>query len=61
MTVIIISIVAAWILLSALLVTILCMNSSRISREEPFKDPFDIQLAAIKKMMEEHEENLDQD
>ena len=40
MTVIIISIVAAWILFSALLVTIICMNSSRLSRiDEPFKDP----------------------
>ena len=57
MTVIIISIVAAWILFSAMLVTCLCMNSSRLSRiDEPFKDPFE-----IKKMMEEHEENLDQD
>jgi len=40
MTVIIISIVAAWILFSALLVTIICMNSSRLNRiDEPFKDP----------------------
>ena len=39
MTVIIISIAAAWILFSALLVTIICMNSSRLSRiDEPFKD-----------------------
>ena len=38
MTVIIISIVAAWILFSALLVTILCMNSSRISRQEEEND-----------------------
>jgi len=51
MTVIIISIVAAWILLSVLLVTVICMNSSRLSRmDEPFKDPFD-----IKKMMEEED------
>lgn len=43
MTVIIISIVAAWILFSALLVTIICMNSSRLSRiDEPFKDPADL-------------------
>jgi len=36
MTVIIISIVAAWILFSALLVTIICMNSSRLNRiDEP--------------------------
>ena len=57
MTIIIISIVTAWIIFSAFIVTILCMNSSRLSRiDEPFKDPFE-----IKKMMEEHEENLDQD
>ena len=57
MIVIIISIVAAWILFSALLVTVICMNSSRLNKvDEPFKDPFE-----IKKMMEEHEENMDQD
>jgi hypothetical protein len=40
MTVLIISIVAAWIIFSALLVTIICVNSSRLSRiDEPFKDP----------------------
>ena len=43
MTVIIISIAAAWILFSALLVTIICMNSSRLSRiDEPFKDPSEL-------------------
>ena len=43
MTVIIISIVAVWILFSALLVTIICMNSSRLSRiDEPFKDPAEL-------------------
>ena len=43
MTVLIISIVAAWILFSALLVTIICMNSSRLSRiDEPFKDPAEL-------------------
>ena len=57
MVIIIISIIAAWILFSALLVTVICMNSSRLNKvDEPFKDPFD-----IKKMMEEHEENMDQD
>ena len=30
----IIIIIAAWILFSALLVTVICMNSSRISRRE---------------------------
>ena len=40
MTVLIISIVAAWIVFSALLVTIICVNSSRLSQiDEPFKDP----------------------
>jgi hypothetical protein len=40
MTVLIISIVAAWIIFSTLLVTIICVNSSRLSQiEEPFKDP----------------------
>ena len=39
MTVLIISIVAAWILFSTLLVTIICINSSRLSRiDDPFKD-----------------------
>ena len=43
MITIIISIIAAWILFSALLVVIICMNSSRLSRiEEPFKDPAEI-------------------
>ncbi len=43
MTVIIISIIAAWIIFSALLVTIICMNSSRLSRiDAPFKDPADL-------------------
>ncbi len=32
MTVLIISIIAAWIIFSALLVTIICMNASRLSR-----------------------------
>ena len=41
MTVLIIAIVvAAWIIFSALLVTIICVNSSRLSKiDEPFKDP----------------------
>jgi hypothetical protein len=52
MTVIIISIIAAWIIFSALLVTIICMNSSRLSRiDEPFKDP--AQLARERKQKRE--------
>ena len=43
MTVIIISIIVAWIIFSALLVTIICMNSSRLSwLDEPFKDPAEL-------------------
>ena len=43
MTTIIISIVVAWILFSALLVTIICMNSSRLSRlDEEFPDPAEL-------------------
>lgn len=39
MTVLIISIVVAWIVFSALLVTIICVNSARLSQiDEPFKD-----------------------
>ncbi len=34
MTILIISIVAAWIIFSALLVTIICVNSARIGREQ---------------------------
>ena len=53
MTVIIISIVAAWIFFSALLVTIICMNSSRLSRiDEPFKDPAEL----ARERMEQREE-----
>jgi predicted negative regulator of RcsB-dependent stress response len=38
MAVIIIGIVAAWVVFSALLVTVICINSSQLSRiEEPFK------------------------
>ena len=52
MTSICITIIATWILFSALLVTVICMNSSRLNKvDEPFKDPFD-----IKKMMEEEDE-----
>lgn len=40
MVVLIISIVAAWIIFSALLITVICVNSARLSRiDEPFKDP----------------------
>ena len=53
MTVIIISIVAAWIIFSALLVTIICMNSSRLSRiDEPFKDPDELAQERLEKREE---------
>ena len=58
MTVLIISIVAAWIIFSTLLVTIICINSSRLSQiDEPFKDS--IQLAQERKeKLEELAHNL---
>ena len=34
MTILIISIVAAWIIFSALLVTIICVNSSKINQQQ---------------------------
>jgi len=37
------SLVCVWIVFSAFLVTIICLNASRLSRlEEPFKDPAQI-------------------
>lgn len=40
MTVLIVAIVVAWILFSTIMVTVICINSSRLSRiDEPFKDP----------------------
>ncbi|MHA2402498.1 MAG: hypothetical protein ACXADH_05850 [Candidatus Kariarchaeaceae archaeon] len=53
MTVLIVSIVAGWIIFSTLLVTVICVNSSRLSRiDDPFKDP--MQLA------EERREQLEE-
>ena len=53
MTVIIISIITAWIVFSALLVTIICMNSSRLSRiDEPFKDPAELAQERLQKREE---------
>ena len=53
MTVLIITIVVAWILFSAFLVTIICVNSSRLSRiDEPFKDPAVVARARKKKIKE---------
>ncbi len=57
MTVLIISIVVAWIIFSALLVTIICVNSSRLSRiDEPFKDPAYIAWARKEKEKEEEKD-----
>lgn len=51
MTVLIITIIVAWIIFSGLLVTIICMNSSRLSRiDEPFKDPKTVARARRKKI-----------
>lgn len=58
MTVLIISIVAAWILFSTVLVTIICINSSRLSRiDEPFKDPEQV-AEERKEMLEDLAHNV---
>ena len=53
MTVLIITIVVAWLVFSTLMVTIICMNSSRLSRiDEPFKDPAQVARSRRKKLEE---------
>ncbi len=53
MTVLIITIVVAWLVFSTLMVTIICMNSSRLSRiDEPFKDPAQVARARREKREE---------
>jgi len=53
MTVLIISIVTAWIIFSTLLVTVICVNSSRLSRiDEPFKDPVELAEERREKLKE---------
>ena len=53
MTVLIITIVVAWILFSTIVVTAICVNSSRLSRiDEPFKDPAQVARAHRKKRKE---------
>jgi hypothetical protein len=43
MTVLIVTIIVAWIVFSAVMVTLICVNSSRLSRiDEPFKDPVEV-------------------
>lgn len=50
MTVLIVTMIVAWIVFSAILVTLICMNSSRLSRiDEPFKDPAALARARRKK------------
>jgi hypothetical protein len=58
MTVLIVSIVAGWLIFSTLLVTVICVNSSRLSRiDDPFKDP--VQVAKERKeQLEELAHNL---
>lgn len=58
MTVLIVSIVAGWIIFSTLLVTVICINSSRLSQiDDPFKDP--VQVAEERKQqLEELAHNL---
>lgn len=51
MTVMIITIVVAWILFSGFVVTFICVNSSRLSRiDEPFKDPSTVARARRRKV-----------
>ena len=58
MTVLIISIVIAWISFSAFFVVIICVNSSRLSRiDEPFKNPAYIAWARKERIKEEEQEN----
>ena len=58
MTVLIITIVVAWIIFSTLLIMIICVNSSRLSRlDEPFKDPAYIAWARKKIEKEEEQKN----
>ncbi len=53
MTVLIISSVTAWIIFSTLLVTVICVNSSRLSRiDEPFKDPVELAEERREKLKE---------
>lgn len=59
MIVLIVGIILAWILFSTFLVTIVCMNSARLSRiDEPFKDPVKLARARRRevrlKMQVEH-------
>jgi hypothetical protein len=53
MTVMIVTIVVTWVLFSTLMVTVICMNSSRLSRiDEPFKDPSQVYLERLNKQGE---------
>ena len=53
MTVLIVTIIVAWLVFSTFLVTIICMNSARLSRiDEPFKDPARVAEARRKRRQE---------
>ena len=49
MTILIITIVVAWLVFSTFLAVIICINSARLSRiDEPFKDPAEVAKARRK-------------
>jgi hypothetical protein len=53
MTVLIITIAVAWLVFSTFMVTIICINSSRLSRiDEPFKDPAQVARARRRELKE---------
>ena len=54
MTVIIISCIVAGIIFSALLITIICVNSSRVEKDQ---DPFEQYLRKIKERAEAYEKD----
>jgi len=54
MTVLILAVAGIWVLFSGFLVTIICINSSRLSRiDEPFKSPAKIALQRRRRMASE--------
>jgi hypothetical protein len=54
MTVLIIAVAVSWVVFSGFLVTLVCMNSSRLSRiDEPFKSPAKIALERRRRMASE--------
>jgi hypothetical protein len=54
MTAIIITIAIGWIIFTGVLVTVICMNSSRLSRiDEPFKSPAKLAWERRQRMLTE--------